>query len=124
MFDIFIFIPLLYSFTFYQICFFMFLLKQFIHQVLYNFGLLKENQHFQYLLHGNTKGVKKVQHMFSLCNCLDVLNSNLKAETLHKHNNREKVQVFVCFIRFSSNVNGFNQVYETWLITTNWCNVT
>jgi hypothetical protein len=49
--------------------------------------------------------VKRVVHFFSPIKWLDVLNSNLKAETFHKHYNREKVQVLVCLIRFSAMVN-------------------
>jgi hypothetical protein len=71
----------------------------------------------QWIVDGNMKEVKRVVHFFSPIKYLDVLNSNLKAETLHKHNNREKVQVFVCFIRFSSNVNGFNQVLYLRVLT-------
>jgi hypothetical protein len=59
------------------------------------------------------KEAKRLEHFFPSIKCLDVLNSNLKAETFQQHYNREKVQVLVCLIRFSSRVNCLYQVCET-----------
>jgi hypothetical protein len=86
-------------------------------------NIVIRNQHFQYLVHGNMKGVKRVEHCFSSIKCVDGLKFHFKSRDIPLSipiGRNPRCCLFDSFL-----LNGeLYQVCETWLNTKNWCYVT